>query len=105
MLRNRRTAIDQFCVVIELHRSLDHFGIPVPLPPQSSRMYDGHFVALWYAALSVFHANRSARSRYLPQLQSQLIDGRARATSLMVMLTDDSAPRYVEKTGCSLRRL
>jgi ribosomal protein S18 acetylase RimI-like enzyme len=68
-------------------------------------MSDGHLVALWSAAFSVFHVNRSAGSKYWPQLQSRLSNGLARETSLMVMLTNDPAPRYVEKTGCGLRRL
>jgi hypothetical protein len=90
---------------MELQRSLDHSGLPVPLPLQFSRMSDGHLVALWSAAFSVFHVNRLAGSKQRPQLRSRLSNGLARATPLMVMLTNDSASRYVEKTGCGLRRL
>jgi hypothetical protein len=61
-------------------------------------MPDGRLAALLSAAFSVL-------SKCWPQLQSRLSNGFARATSLMVMLKSDPAPRYVEKAGCSLRRL
>jgi hypothetical protein len=64
-------------------------------------MSDGHLVALWSAAFSVFHVNRLAGSKQRPQLRSRLSNGLARATPLMVMLTNDSASRYVEKQAAA----
>jgi hypothetical protein len=88
VLRNRRTEIDRFRLV-----------------NGTAAKPGSHLVALWSAAFSVFHVNRLAGSKQRPQLRSRLSNGLARATSLMVMLTNDSASRYVEKTSCGLRRL
>src|SRR5450631_3537179 len=90
---------------MKLQRSLDYSGLSVPFILQFSRMSDGHLVALWSAAFSVFHVKRLAGSKQQPQLRSRQSNGLARATSLMVMLINDSASRYVEKTSCGLRRL
>jgi hypothetical protein len=53
-------------------QALAHSGLSVPITLYFSRTPDGHLVALWSAAFSVFHVNRTARSKYWPQLQSRL---------------------------------